>query len=138
MRVGVCARTSVSPGGRQLSGHRMPAARMSEVEGPRRLADPPERPGSSANHGQPCSGFRRRFDLGVPQVLCPGNPAVTGCHTGCFVWVWRLPGEVGSGQRDLVLVQPGCTLQGEVASGSLCCKHSWKRSLTLCTFLPLA
>lgn len=60
---------------------------------------PPQRPGSSANHHQPCSGLRIRLDLGVPQVLCPGNPAVTGCHTGCFVWAWRLPGEVGSGQR---------------------------------------
>lgn len=87
---------------------------------------PPERPGSSANHHQPCSELRIRFGLGVPQVLCPGNPAVTGCHTCCFVWVWRLPGEVGSGQRDLVRVQPGCTLQGEAARGSLCCKHSWK------------
>lgn len=29
---------------------------------------------------------------------------MTGCHIGCFMWVWRLPGEVGSGRQDLVRV----------------------------------
>lgn len=32
---------------------------------------------------------------------------MTGCHAGCVLWVWRWPGEVGSGQRDVVRVAAG-------------------------------
>lgn len=40
---------------------------------------------------------------------------MTGCHIGCFMWVWRLPGEVGSSRRDLVRVAARI---GSVARGS--------------------
>ena len=53
---------------------------------------------------------------GVPPVLCTGKRAVTGCHTGGFMWVWRLPGEVGSGQRSWSASQLGDAVLPEVRS----------------------
>lgn len=41
---------------------------------------------------------------------------MTGCHTGGFMWVWRLPGEVGSGQRSWSASQLGDAVLPEVRS----------------------
>ena len=118
MRVCVCTRSSMTPGGRQSSG------RISDAQGwrgggtdersqtPRETGLTSQRPPALLS----APGYVSMGGRGVPPVLCTGKRAVTGCHTGGFKWVWRLPGEVGSGQRSWSASQLGDAVLPEVRS----------------------
>lgn len=96
-------------------------ARGEGLPSPRR---PPERPMSSANHLQLCFGlWTHLFLLGGSLSFVHRKPCDDCCHTGGFLWVWRLSGAVGSGQQDQVRVAAG---RRSAARGSLSSKHAWK------------
>ena len=114
MRVCVCTRSSMTPGGRQISGYISGAQGWRGGGTDERSQTPRET--SLTSHPPPALLSAPGYVSigGVPPVLCTGKRAVTGCHTGGFMWVWRLPGEVGSGQRSWSASQLGDAVLPEV------------------------